>query len=91
MQLHTYNNPKSHIAEAYRILRTNIEFSNIDKNIKTILVTSAQQNEGKSTSISNLARNQKKAFINNGRLMLENEDVNFRGTLVKEKKFLGIF
>ena len=55
MQLHTYNNPKSHIAEAYRILRTNIEFSNIDKNIKTILVTSAQQNEGKSTSISNLA------------------------------------
>lgn len=55
MQLYTYNNPKSHIAEAYRILRTNIEFSNIDKNIKTILVTSAQQNEGKSTSISNLA------------------------------------
>ena len=55
MQLHTYNNPKSHISEAYRILRTNIEFSNIDKNIKTILMTSAQQNEGKSTSISNLA------------------------------------
>lgn len=55
MQLHTYNNPKSHIAEAYRILRTNIEFSNIDKNIKTILVTSSQQNEGKSTSIANLA------------------------------------
>lgn len=55
MQLYTYNNPKSHIAEAYRILRTNIEFSNIDKNIKTILVTSAQQNEGKSTAISNLA------------------------------------
>ena len=55
MQLHTYNNPKSHISEAYRILRTNIEFSNIDKNIKTILMTSSQQNEGKSTSISNLA------------------------------------
>ena len=55
MQLHTYNNPKSHISEAYRILRTNIEFSNIDKNIKTILITSSQQNEGKSTSISNLA------------------------------------
>lgn len=55
MQLYTYNNPKSHIAEAYRILRTNIEFSNIDKNIKTILVTSAQQNEAKSTAISNLA------------------------------------
>ena len=55
MQLHTYNNPKSHISEAYRLIRTNIEFSNIDKNIKTILMTSSQQNEGKSTSISNLA------------------------------------
>lgn len=55
MNLISYNNPKSHIAEAYRLIRTNIEFSNIDKDIKTILVTSSQQNEGKSTSISNLA------------------------------------
>ena len=38
-----------------------------------------------------LERNQRKAFIDNGRLMLENEDVNFKGSLVKEKKFLGIF
>ncbi|MGL5693390.1 MAG: CpsD/CapB family tyrosine-protein kinase [Peptostreptococcaceae bacterium] len=55
MKLFTYNNPKSHIAEAYRILRTNIEFSNVDEDIKTILVTSAQQNEGKSTVVANLA------------------------------------
>lgn len=55
MKLHTHNNPKSHISEAYKLLRTNIEFSNIDKNIKTILFTSSQPNEGKSTTISNLA------------------------------------
>ena len=55
MNLATYNNPKSPIAEAYRLIRTNIEFSNVDENLKTILITSAQQNEGKSTVISNLA------------------------------------
>ena len=55
MQLTSYNNPKSPIAEAYRLVRTNIEFSNVDKNIKTILITSSQPNEGKSTVISNLA------------------------------------
>ena len=55
MKLYSYNNPKSHIAEAYRLIRTNIEFSNVDKNIKTILITSTQPNEGKSTVISNLA------------------------------------
>ena len=55
MKLVSYNDPRSHIAEAYRLIRTNIEFSNIDKNIKTILITSSQQNEGKSTVISNLA------------------------------------
>ncbi len=54
-KLITKRNPKSPISEAYRSIRTNIEFSNIDKEIKTILVTSSQQNEGKSTVIANLA------------------------------------
>ncbi|HSQ88338.1 hypothetical protein [Romboutsia sp.] len=49
------NNPKSPIAEAYRGIRTSIEFSNLDKEIKVINVTSSKQNEGKSTVISNLA------------------------------------
>ncbi len=49
------DNPKSHIAEAYRGIRTSIEFSNIDKDLKVICITSSQQNEGKSTVISNLA------------------------------------
>ena len=34
---------------------------------------------------------QKKEFINNGKVMLQNGDVEFKGTTVKEKKFLGIF
>lgn len=54
-KLITRQDPKSPISEAYRTIRTNIEFSNIDKEIKTIVVTSSQQNEGKSTVIANLA------------------------------------
>lgn len=55
MKIISYTNPKSPIAEAYRSIRTNIEFSNIDKHIKIITITSTQPNEGKSTVISNLA------------------------------------
>ena len=43
------------IFEAYRTVRTNIEFSNLDNNLKVIMVTSSQQGEGKSIFISNLA------------------------------------
>lgn len=59
--------PKSPASEAYRTLRTNIQFSNIDKNIKTIVITSSGPSEGKSTVISNyavtLAQNGKKVLI----------------------------
>ena len=54
-QLVTFLNPKSPISEAYRILRTNIQFSSLDKPIRTLLVTSANPSEGKSTTASNLA------------------------------------
>ena len=50
-------NPKSPISESYRGIRTSIEFSNIDSKMKVITITSAMQNEGKSTVISNLAVN----------------------------------
>jgi capsular exopolysaccharide synthesis family protein len=49
------NKPKSHISEAYRTLRTNIKFSSLDKPLKTIMVTSAVPQEGKSTNTVNLA------------------------------------
>ena len=43
---------KSPVAEAYRTIRTNIQFSNVGQELKTIIVTSATPNEGKSTTIS---------------------------------------
>lgn len=49
------DNPKSPISEAYRTLRTNIQFSNFDDSLRTILVTSSGPSEGKSTTSSNLA------------------------------------
>ena len=48
-------NPKSVAAEAYRSLRTNIQYSSFDKEYKTILVTSSNPGEGKSTTAGNLA------------------------------------
>ena len=51
----SYNEPKSVISEQYRAIRTNIEYSNVDQNTKTILVTSSDKNEGKTTTVSNLA------------------------------------
>ncbi|MGW6301706.1 CpsD/CapB family tyrosine-protein kinase [Peribacillus butanolivorans] len=55
MNLIALTNPKSPITEQYRIIRTNIQFSSVDKEIKTIVVTSAEPNDGKSTTAANLA------------------------------------
>ncbi len=41
-------------AEAYRSLRTNLEFSSLDHPLRTLLVTSAAPDEGKSTTLANL-------------------------------------
>jgi len=46
--------PQSPAAEAYRALRTNIEFSRIGKAGRTFLFTSASPSEGKSTTVANL-------------------------------------
>lgn len=51
----TKNNPKSPISEQYRTIRTNIQFSTVDKKIRSILVTSSCPSEGKSTTAGNLA------------------------------------
>lgn len=47
--------PKSPVSEQYRSIRTSIEFSAVDQEIKTIVVTSSEPNEGKSTTVANLA------------------------------------
>jgi succinoglycan biosynthesis transport protein ExoP len=47
--------PRSSVAEAYRTLRTNIEFASVDAPVRTLLVTSAAPDEGKTVTASNLA------------------------------------
>lgn len=51
----SHKNPKSIIAESVKILRTNLQFSNVDGNLKTIMITSSVPGEGKSFTSSNLA------------------------------------
>lgn len=50
-----HNNPKSPISEIFRTLRTNIQYMNTNKKMKTLLITSTFVNEGKSWVTSNLA------------------------------------
>lgn len=47
--------PHSAIADAFRSLRTNLEFASVDRQIQTIQITSAAQGEGKSSIAFNLA------------------------------------
>ncbi len=54
-QLVALRDPRSPAAEAYRTLRTNIQFSSLDKPLRTVLATSTSPDEGKSTTIANLA------------------------------------
>lgn len=50
-----HKDPKSPISEIFRTLRTNIQFMNTSKKMKTLLVTSTFPGEGKSWVASNLA------------------------------------
>jgi capsular exopolysaccharide synthesis family protein len=54
-RLITYEDPKSPISESYRSLRTNVAYASVDKKIKSLLVSSSQPGEGKSTTTANLA------------------------------------
>ena len=47
--------PQDAYAEAVRRLRTNLEFANVDRDARVIMITSAVEREGKSTTIANLA------------------------------------
>jgi len=46
--------PKSPVAEAYRVLRTNLQFTSVGSDISTFIVTSAASSEGKTTTLANL-------------------------------------
>ncbi len=51
----THQDPMSQVSECFKIARTNIEFSALGEKLKTIVVTSSNQSEGKSLTIANLA------------------------------------
>ncbi|MDQ0352383.1 capsular exopolysaccharide synthesis family protein [Alkalibacillus filiformis] len=51
----TRDQPKSPISEQYRTLRTNLQFSSVDHELSTMVVTSTTQSEGKSLTAANLA------------------------------------
>ncbi len=55
MDLITLTDPRSPVSESYRTLRTNLSFSSLDKPLRTLVITSAAPDEGKSTTAANLA------------------------------------
>jgi len=55
--------PRSAIAEAYRVLRTNVGFASVDRKVQLVLVTSPGAGEGKTAVSANLAV----AFAQDGR------------------------
>lgn len=62
----TLTDSKSVAAEAYRTLRTNIQFSSYDQEVRVITVTSSRPGEGKSTVACNMAI----TFAENGKKVL---------------------
>ncbi|MED3955202.1 CpsD/CapB family tyrosine-protein kinase [Priestia aryabhattai] len=54
-RLLAHNSPKDPVAEQYRTIRTNVQFSDTEQDIKSIMLTSTGPGEGKSTTASNLA------------------------------------
>ena len=54
-RLVTEHNPKSPESEAFRTLRTNLQFTGIDSPVKTVLITSSNPGEGKSLITANLS------------------------------------
>jgi capsular exopolysaccharide synthesis family protein len=51
----THSDPTSPASEAFRLLRTNLQFLGLDEPIKSVLITSAVPDEGKSVTSANLA------------------------------------
>jgi capsular exopolysaccharide synthesis family protein len=51
----TLKEPRSISAEAFRALRTRVQFSSVDKPIRSLVITSANPREGKTTIATNLA------------------------------------
>ncbi|NLE22721.1 MAG: hypothetical protein GX624_08085, partial [Actinobacteria bacterium] len=51
----TMQHPDGHVAEAFRMVRTNLDFMAVDAEVRSIVLTSCMKGEGKSVTVSNLA------------------------------------
>jgi len=51
----TVRHPRSPISEAFRSLRTNLQFAGVETPLRTLLVTSPSPSDGKTTIVANLA------------------------------------
>lgn len=71
-------------AEAFRVLRTNLDFVNLERHAQIIMVTSALEAEGKSTTVSNLAV----AYARSGRRVIV-VDLDLRRPLLDKLFGLG--
>lgn len=54
-EVKAHNAPTSAVAEAYRALRTSVQFMGLDRPVRTLQVTSPISAEGKTTTVANLA------------------------------------
>ena len=68
----TMSQPRAPVSEAFRSLRTNLQFSSVDNPLKTIVVTSASPSDGKTSVVANLAtvmaQNNKEVVVVDGDL-----------------------
>ena len=55
ISLIAYADQTSPVTEQYRTIRTNVHFSMVDQNLRSLVVTSSGPGEGKSTTSANLA------------------------------------
>ena len=81
--LYVVRQPRSPVSEAFRLLRTNLEFASVDHPIRRLLVTSTGPNEGKTTVTVNLA-----AVIAQGGRQVTIIDADLRRP--KIHRFLGL-
>ena len=81
--LYVTRQPRSPVSEAFRLLRTNLEFTGVDRPIRRLLVTSAGPSEGKTTISVNLA-----AIIAQGGKRVVIVDADLRRP--KVHRFLGL-